>query len=275
MKSFSAILTIPTNRSEALPALPYRENPMDQTDIDRMDSAIAKFFDVFKEKRYGSTAVRDSEGTIIGHEWDEIGRSTTYAPKADVPPQLRDAMIRPAPRRHIVYHLGRLAVHRRDTRGTDGLQAVLEDISCDLGHVSEWAVIQACRELRQRPGAWYPTTGEIIREIQAHDVAVKRLFLPENEKKQIASPKHKGQQERSRRFIDRAKWTAQDWEDHIAESEAMVLLWKEHGDDDRADQWEEEAGKRRQEYAAATAGASEAKKPCQTTQNSPEATHGA
>ena len=38
---------------------------------------------------------------------------------------------------------------------------MIEDIAHDLYGVSEWAVIIACKEMRQKQATWYPTTGEI------------------------------------------------------------------------------------------------------------------
>jgi len=113
----------------------------------------------------------------VRQEFDVTGEITVYTPRIPAPHNLWEALLRPARNNHIVYHLGRLAAHRRDTRGAAAVQVVMEDISSDLRDVSEWAVIMACMEMRRKNATWYPNTGEIIDIIKKYDAMIGNLYL--------------------------------------------------------------------------------------------------
>lgn len=239
------------DQSNAL-ALPSRQVPLSQDDIEKLDAVVAEHFGTMREPVYGYAPDRDEKGNIIGQQFDIVAYRQNYAKRTDPPPRLRDAMLRPAKKRHVVYHLTRLAAHKRDTQGEESLAVRLEDIAFDLGEVSEWAVIISCRELRQRPGVWYPESSEIIRVIRDNDGLIRNLFKTSPQSARIAAQKR----ERTAAPIDRYErdkttWTKQDWQDHIADARKMVDLAKENPEIFNGDEWLAEVEKRKNEAGLA------------------------
>lgn len=181
MKSISdivgAMTTTETGQEKSLTVvLPSRPCPLESVEIDKLEQAIGRFFVIKREPVYGCAPVFDANGDFIKSEYDVIGEEQSFTRSTTPPDQLRDALLRPAERRHTVFHLTRLAAHRRDTRGGDALAAVIEDIAMDLKGVSEWAVIIACRDFRQKTAIWYPTTGEIIESIRKNQRKIEAMF---------------------------------------------------------------------------------------------------
>jgi hypothetical protein len=169
----------PKTLTVSLPARPY---PLEGNDIEKLESAIQKIFTIEKKPIFGIVPVRDISGEVFKHEFDEIGREDVYTPRSDeAPQQLKDALLRPAARTHIVFHLTRLATHRRDTTGREAFAVKVEDIARDLEGVSEWAVIISCKEFRNEPETWYPNTGKITEAILKNQKKIEGMFLrPEN-----------------------------------------------------------------------------------------------
>lgn len=227
--------------SPALPALAPRPSPLENDDVAKMDAAIGQFFRVERKPTYGSVPVRDERGEIFRHEFDVVGYSDSYEPTADVPERLRDAMLRPATRQHLVFHLTRLAAHRRDTRGKEAFAAFLEDVSQDLVGVPEWSVVLACREMRGKNETWYPTTGEIMATIKRHQDKVESILSPKcqqvahEKRERLAAPKPPV----SRHEIPRAKWKIEHYDEWVAEAAGMVETVKgfENGQE-KSEEWE-------------------------------------
>ena len=188
MKSLSEIVETmpsPTAQKNSV-ALPMRPAPLSPEEILKIQSAIEKNFIIKKEEVYGYIPVMEN-GETVRNEFDVTGEVVKYSPRANVPIILWEAILRPAPRNHVLYHLARLAAHRRDTRGAEALQVVMEDISADLKDVSEWAVIMACAEMRRKNSTWFPNTGEIIEIIEKYSVMLENLYI-----KRIDSVKPEG-----------------------------------------------------------------------------------
>lgn len=235
--------------------LPPRLAPLETADIEKLDAAIGRSFIVERKPVYGYLAIRDEAGDIIRTEYDVVAKRDSYTPKAEVPNQLRDALLRPAERRHIIFHLTRLAAHRRDTRGKEALTAVLEDIALDLDGVSEWAIVLACREMRQKDTTWYPTTGEILKIILENDDRMRHLFSKPSNAPQIMSEKRNQLAAPiSRHEKPKDKWTEQDWADHIGDAEAMLRLAEQNPTVYEPAGWVKEVEKRTAERAAALNG---------------------
>ena len=116
-------------------------------------------------------------GTAIRQEFDVVGEVTNYKPKTNAPAALWETLLRPAPKSHVIYHLGRLAAHRRNTRGGEAFQVIMEDIALDVGDVSEWAVVMACAEMRKKNSAWFPNTGEILDIIKKYSSMLENLYV--------------------------------------------------------------------------------------------------
>lgn len=155
-------------------------------------------------------------------------------------------MLRPAESRHIVFHLTRLASHRRDNRGAEALSAALEDIAFDLRGVSEWAVIQACRELRGKPG-WYPSTGEILGAVRTHHNRLVEAFAITCPHPAMPPPRtHPAP--RSER--PRGQWSENDWDAHISDAENMLSLAKENPNLLDVDYWSRQVEDRKAEKMA-------------------------
>ena len=215
--------SVPALRNNLVP----REKPLSGTDIDAMRVALSRHFLICRSHRHGYVPVKDESGTVIREEYDVVGYEEHYEPRSkDVPQRLIEALLRPAEKRHVVYHLGRLAAHRRDTRGKGAFQVVVEDIVNDIGEVSEWAVVLACRELRQKSSAWFPTTGEIIRTIEINQERLNSSLdgFFNIQATTIAPPQNKSAlpPKKERQSLSKSEWTPQDWDDYINEAEKML-----------------------------------------------------
>lgn len=203
--------------------LPPRLTPLEPSDIERVERAMSRVFKITKEPVYGTVSVRDKDGEIISSEYDLIGYTENYERIGEPSDRLREAVLRPATSRHVVAHLTRLATHRRDTRGAAALSVALEEIAGDLGSVSEWAVITACREMRGKPG-WYPGTSEILETIRAAETKFNRLFKINP----TASPALTAQQPapaaraRSWKETPKPQWQAAEWAGYCAEALGMA-----------------------------------------------------
>lgn len=181
-----SIATTKTSEGHLVVDLPARPAPLSGDEIAKIQTAINKHFTVKKEETYGYVPVVEGDAAIR-QEFDITGEITTYKPRMNVPTVLWETMLRPAPPSHVIYHLGRLAAHRRNTRGSEAFQVVVEDISVDVGEVSEWAVVMACIEMRQKNSAWFPNTGEILTIIKKYSAMLDELYLKRVPAAQIAS----------------------------------------------------------------------------------------
>lgn len=157
-------------------SLPMRPTPLSPDEISKIQSAIDKHFSIKTDDSYGYVPVVQ-DGVTIREEFDTVGSVTRYITKKDVPAVLWETLLRPSPRSHVIYHLGRLAAHRRNTRGAEAFQVIMEDIASDLGSISEWAMVMACAEMRQKNDAWFPNTGEIIAVVKKYAVMLDNLYL--------------------------------------------------------------------------------------------------
>lgn len=164
-------------------ALPARQVPLDTTGIEKIDLALAKCVREYQKPRYGSKPLTDKHGNIYRHEFDIVGYEPQLEIQAPLDQRLLEAIQRPAPNTHIVYHLTRLAAHLHDTRGIVSA-AVFEDIANDLRGISEWAVILACRELRaEKDRIYFPTTGQILDTTRRHQRQIDRIVKESEEKR--------------------------------------------------------------------------------------------
>lgn len=205
-------------------ALPPRSSALEPDEIAKLDAAIERNFKINREPIYGCANVLDANGALIRTEFQEIGCKESYVPLGPIPVKLRDAILRPASSRHIVFHLTRLAAHRRDSRGSEALSAALEDIAFDLRGMSEWAVIQACRELRGKQG-WYPSTGEILDAVRKHHNRLLVAFAITSPLPALQPPKTPPAPRSER---PKGQWTEDDWDAHIFDAENMLSLSKEN-----------------------------------------------
>lgn len=230
-----------------------RLSPLESADIEKIEAVIVQHFTVRREPIYGTKTTRDQHGEIVSQEFDLLGYRETMTPHAgtEVPHRLREALLRPATTRHVVFHLTRLAAHRRDTRGPAGLAAALTDIALDLGSVSEWAVVCACRDFRLRATAgknWYPETGEIINAISAQDAMLRRLLEPKAAEAQkiTAQPMPKTWNE-----LPKPQWGVQHWADYAANALRMAEMAKQNPSMFDPEFWVIETARRRNEAALA------------------------
>lgn len=191
MKSISDILpavTASVAKNMVVPngalALPFRPAPLEADEIDRLGLALTRVAREVKIPKYGSVPVIDALGNAYRHEFDVTGYETNYEIIGPVNQQLLEAIIRPAPKHHVVYHLTRLAIHLRDTRG-GAISAVFEDIANDLRGVSEWAIICACKELRLGVAKWFPSTSELTETILRHQRNINRLVEQAKERADV------------------------------------------------------------------------------------------
>lgn len=233
MKSIEQITSsfLPAMQKTYLPMvrLPSRPLPLEIDDIEKMDVAIGRHFTIVQNPQYGYIPVKDDSGEVIRQEFDVVGRDEIYTPLGETPQALRDALLRPAERRHIIFHLTRLAAHRRDTRGKEALTAVLEDIAYDLRNVSEWAVVMACREFRQKPNIWYPTTGEIIGAIESNQSKLESIPLAPADPKMMAQQERKLIAEKKEirwQDLPQAEWLPQHFDHAIGECEDLLMAAK-------------------------------------------------
>ena len=256
MKSISEIVggMVNTGENEStalIVSLPSRPCPLESVEIEKLEQAIGRFFVVKREPIYGYVPVKDKAGEVIRSEYDIIGEEELFTKTNEPPTQLRDALLRPAERRHTAFHLTRLAAHRRDTRGEDALAAVIEDIAMDLKGVSEWAVIMACRDFRQKPAIWYPTTGEIIESIRKNQRKIETLFVTINpnqlshtQQKAIA---HDKRAQTRWQDLPKDEWTKQHFDWAIAEMEGLVKAANGSPMGLSAEHWESEIARFRRE----------------------------
>lgn len=76
-----------------------------------------------------------------------------------------EAAARPAPSRHVMPHLVRLAAHKPIGGKLDEFRigVILEDLSIELDGCSEFAIAQACNEFKKKTDSdFFPKTHEII-----------------------------------------------------------------------------------------------------------------
>lgn len=152
-----------------------RLTPLETQDIEKIDGLLKKHGAVRSKIEYGSVPVKDRDGNIVRYEYDQVGLSTDYS-RADIPDRLREAILRPASRQSIVFHLTRLAAHLRDTRGPEAVAVVVSDIAREIDGVSEWAVIDVYRSLWTSGRTFYPASHVIVDAIKAKDGQLKAVF---------------------------------------------------------------------------------------------------
>lgn len=220
MKSISEIasgMSLQVRQAQTM-ALPGRPAPLEPSEIEAIDQALQRHYKITKSPVYGYKTTRDADGEITGSEYDVVGQSDSYELITPPPERLRDAIMRPASTRHVVAHLTRLAAHRRDTRGAAALSVALEEIAIDLGSVSEWAVVTACREMRGKPG-WYPQTTEIMDTIRAEDAKFKALFTRQPARIEAQKPAEKP---KSWKDLPKPRWAADQWAAYCADALGMA-----------------------------------------------------
>lgn len=192
--------------------LPSRPTPLVADDIEKIDRALCKCFKIEKRDKYGYVAIKDAKGNFVKNEFDVVGQEDVFSQIAEMPAQLKEAILRPAEKRHIIFHLTRLAAHRRDTRGAEAFQVFLEDASNDMKGVSEWAVISACKEFRTKGELWYPTTAEIMKTITKNQETIESFCTVKADQEAITDQSEKQKPE---------EWT-QPTDDEKAKVSEMV-----------------------------------------------------
>ena len=231
--------------------LPSRPAPLEIDDIQKLDAAVSRYFSIAQNPQYGYVPIRADDGEVIRQEYDVIGTDEIYTPRGETPQSLRDALLRPAERRHIIFHLTRLAAHRRDTRGKEALTAVLEDIAYDLKEVSEWAVVMSCREFR-RKGTWYPTTGEIMATIEKNHRKLELLLSPPTKSETLVHQRQgRIAQCKEIRWQDlpKSEWLPQHFDHAISECESILAASVERSIGLTPDYWKSQIEKLQKERA--------------------------
>lgn len=223
-----------------------RPSALEPDEIAKLDAAIERNFKINREPIYGCANVLDASGVLIRTEFQEIGCKENYVPNGEIPVKLRDAILRPASSRHIVFHLTRLAAHRRDSRGQEALSAALEDIAFDLRGVSEWAVILACRELRGKQG-WYPSTGEILEAVRTRHNRLVEAFAITGPRPTLPAPRTPPAPRSER---PKGQWAEDDWNSHISDAENMLSLAKDSPNLLDVDYWSRQVEDRKAEKMA-------------------------
>lgn len=176
------------------PPRPYPLSENDALKIDKALNSISEVRDV-----YGSVPVRDTNGDIYRWEHAPIGKERKFTGEASE--ALRKAILTPASKETIVHHVMKLAAMVRDTRGEEALTVVAYEIARECHDISEWAVIEACRDYWKTGAVWYPTAGELLKQIIAKHQSLKAALSP---KDQLALPSN-GFYEQAKTRIGEAK----------------------------------------------------------------------
>lgn len=256
MKSISEIAagvvqTMTIAADTNLPALAPRLAPLDPTDIKKIDQAIARSFDVVREPIFGNVPRKDANGEIYGYEFDRIGDRETFTPRGNLASdRLRETILRPTTQRNTVFHLTRLAIHRRDTRGAEAFGIAVGEIAADLRDVSEWAVVTACREMRQREG-WYPSAPEIVKTIREADARLRRHFGQTGGTPPALTADPPPPSRRDWKDTPKPQWDAAHWADYIADAFGMAAQAKANPGLLDLEFWVMETARRRNESAIA------------------------
>lgn len=155
-----------------------RKMPLTDEEIRKIDRAIELISEI--EVVYGDKPVRDYAGNIFKWEFGPIGEDRKI--NKEFSESLRKAVLTPATKEAIIHHVTKLAAMVRDTRGEEALAVIAYEISRECKKVSEWAVIEACRDYWKSGAKWYPSPGELLKKILDKDKYLKSLFPDENQK---------------------------------------------------------------------------------------------
>jgi len=163
-----------------------RKLPMAEKEIVKIAQVLAEVSSV--EKQYGTVLLRDGNGKIVKREFDVIGEKMTIDP-AKISEKMRRYLLSPANQAVIAHHIVKLAALVRDTRGEEALTVVAVEVARECadsartkcGGVSEWAVIEACRDYWKTGAAWYPAAGDLLKRILAKDAELKAALEPRRE----------------------------------------------------------------------------------------------
>jgi hypothetical protein len=150
-----------------------RAKPLDPNDIGKLRNALQKYSE--SSAVYGTTPKHDNDGVQYAESWEKTGEVVRYDGESMSEP-LKEALLRPATKQAIIVHVMHLALYLRDTRGKEALALVAKAIADDLGKVSEWAVVEGCRILRETC-KWYPAISEILDVVRKKDAELKRQVM--------------------------------------------------------------------------------------------------
>jgi len=184
----TAIATIGTEAGKSVAlTLPPREVPLDEKAVEKIEEVLKSSGACKVETKYGNVPVRDDEGEIIKWVFGAVETKKVYDPEK-ISEKIRDTLLRPASKQAIAFHLIRLGAHVRDTMGAEALAVKASDIAREIDGVSEWAVIETCREVWLSKQKWYPQSGELVETIRRKDEAMKAMLNPPEKKTMLAAP---------------------------------------------------------------------------------------
>lgn len=183
MKHVALVLpNLPTGQNAKSLAVLPRQNPLGEADFLQIEKDIEQNASRTEQPIYGSLVTRDKSGEIVSREFDRIGTRVVFSGFQNIPVSTLQEIQRPATMSSIIYHLTRLAVHRRHADGPEALGVRVSDLASDLRGVSEWAIVSACRDLRKF-GRFFPTNEEILKAVAVYTDQISSFLRPERAEK--------------------------------------------------------------------------------------------
>jgi len=164
------------------------------------------------------------------------------------PKEVFEAALRKSPPAAILAHVQRLALHKMlGSKGGDRA-VLLNDYVEKLKDYSEFAVFVACRHFWEtNTSDFAPKLGKLVALVEEIESEISyRLSRLRNPPKPI----EKKPKEPERADKPKLAWSAEDWAQHIADAEQMIVLAEQAPQFLNADEWRSELEKRKAECEA-------------------------
>lgn len=191
-------------------------------------------------------AVRDGEFVAVG--------LVVNVDPSLIPPNAFERVLKllhPATFEEIVYHLNRLALHRRKSGiGEATLPAFIEDVAGDLRRLGVTTLGIAVTAMTLRTNAadqWFPQWEEIEKVAASVESSLRVFTKPDSAEKLLVKRDE-------RRFRNRDKWDKADWQGFVNDAASMARMWNGMGEVEKAREWVETVRGRIMEFDSVARG---------------------